>query len=158
MKKKEKLEPCKLNDVLDHSLSAVSQKAKRHETQIIKNIDKNIELSCDPQELSKVLTHLIDNSCDAIKDEYHKWVEVKSHEDSENLILSVIDSGEGISHEITNSIMEPYFTTKERGSGLGLSDSKSILEAHNSSLEYDYDADNTKFDIKIPKELLKESA
>ncbi len=156
----EALKPSNLNEILDDSLSIVSSKIKESGAEIIINIDKSIEIFCHPGELSQVLINLVGNSCDAIKKEDERWVEIKSEETSEYFIVSVIDSGNGISHKIASKIMDPFFTTKDigQGTGLGLSISKGLLKSQKAELEYDYECENTKFDIKIPKSLLKRSA
>jgi signal transduction histidine kinase len=67
-------------------------------------------------------------------------------------IMTFTDSGSGISLEIQNKIMLPFFTTKEvgKGTGLGLSISKSIIEKLNGKFYYDSENKNTCFIIELP--------
>ena len=103
--------------------------------------------------ISQVLINLIKNSCDAISNLDERWISVECLvEDSSNLIIKVIDSGNGIPDEMASKILLPYFTTKEvgKGTGLGLSLSRNIIEGHQGTLEIDMKAVNTTFIIKLP--------
>ena len=70
----------------------------------------------------------------------------------ELLEISVVDSGNGITEEIAQKIMQPFFTTKEvgKGTGLGLSISRGILEKHGGELYPDIKSLNTRFVIQLP--------
>ena len=56
---------------------------------------------------------------------------------STNVIVEVIDNGEGIPHEYQARIFEPFFTTKQDGNGLGLSAARRLANAHNGDLIVD---------------------
>ena len=73
-------------------------------------------------------------------------------EDQKFIVVDVVDSGKGISHDICVNLMKPFYTTKVagKGTGLGLSISKGIIESHNGSFYYDSQSPNTKFAFKIP--------
>jgi PAS domain S-box-containing protein len=111
-----------------------------------------IPLYCRETEILQVLTNLILNSCDAVADLSDRWVEIKIEDSPGSIVLSVIDSGPGISEEIIERIMEPFFTTKAhgKGTGLGLSIAKSIVAGHNGTLKVDRLCPHTKFDIVLP--------
>ena len=93
------------------------------------------------------------NSSDAIKNDQVKWIRVSVIESQYSISICVTDSGKGLSRELGAKIMQPFFTTKEKGagSGLGLSISKSILKANFGLLEINYQSPNTQFMIKLPK-------
>ncbi|RZA04517.1 MAG: HAMP domain-containing histidine kinase, partial [Proteobacteria bacterium] len=67
--------------------------------------------------------------------------------------IRVIDSGEGISPEIYRKIFQPFFTTKEigKGTGMGLSISLGIAEAHHGRLYIDESSPNTCFVLELPQ-------
>ena len=64
-------------------------------------------------------------------------------------ILKFIDSGEGISDENPNKIFEPLFTTKQKGTGLGLASCKNIIEQHLGEISVQNKP--TTFTIVLPK-------
>ena len=111
-----------------------------------------IPLYCRETEILQVLTNLILNSCDAVSELSERWVEIKIEDSSRNTIVSVIDSGLGISDDIVERVMEPFFTTKAhgKGTGLGLSIAKSIVAGHSGTLQLDRHSPHTKFDIILP--------
>jgi PAS domain S-box-containing protein len=111
-----------------------------------------IPLYCRETEILQVLTNLILNSCDAVSELSERWVEIKIEDNSRSTIISVIDSGLGISDDIVERVMEPFFTTKAhgKGTGLGLSIAKSIVAGHSGTLQIDRLSPHTKFDIILP--------
>ena len=108
---------------------------------------------CRPNEVSQVLLNLLNNSYDAVEELEDKWIQVVTSIKNDKVCISVIDSGNGISQEIANEIMQPFFTTKPigKGTGLGLSISKNLLESQQGELIIDHESANTKFDILLPK-------
>lgn len=113
---------------------------------------EDIELSCNLIQIEQVLVNLINNSIDAIISNKHKWIKLEAVLESGFVKISVTDSGDGISKEIAEKIMQPFFTTKEigKGTGLGLSISKGIIEQHCGFFYPDQDFKNTRFIIELP--------
>ncbi len=103
-------------------------------------------------QISQVLINLVNNAADAISALGEKWVRVKIEADHEQVQITVSDSGPGISAEIRNKMMQPFFTTKEigKGTGLGLSISLGIINDHGGVLVYDDKARTTTFRITLP--------
>ena len=112
--------------------------------------DKFIEAL--PSQIIQVLINLIVNSSHAINGHDQKWIRLETQCNSNFIQFKVIDSGNGISKEIQEKIMAPFFTTKEvgKGTGLGLSISQRIAHYHGGSLELDTDSRNTTFILNIP--------
>jgi signal transduction histidine kinase len=118
----------------------------------VPEIPADLVISCRSVQLAQVLVNLLSNAFDAVVAAPARWVKIDAHRDAAWLELSVTDSGEGISAEARERLFEPFFTTKgpDRGTGLGLSLSKSIVEAHHGTLELDDDAPHTRFVIRVP--------
>ncbi|MBG08700.1 MAG: hypothetical protein CME68_08075 [Halobacteriovoraceae bacterium] len=117
---------------------------------------KNEPLVCSKVPLTQVIVNILTNAYDFIKNLDNKWIKITVEKTDEVFIFSIIDSGEGIPFENRDRIFEPFFTTKELGDGqgLGLSIAVGIVEKqHNGSLEVDGDCENTKFVMKIPRDL-----
>ena len=91
------------------------------------------------QQLEQVLINLISNACQALNDKAKSVVVKTSYDEQRNRILiAVRDEGAGIPPEYLNRITEPFFTTKQNqgGTGLGLSVSYGIVEAHGGELNF----------------------
>lgn len=121
-----------------------------------KNISLNLELyddelyiNGDYGRLTQVLINIIKNSIEAISNKGK--IIVKTSLEKNNIIIKVIDDGEGISKEKIDKIKEPFYSTKQNGSGLGVSLSQEIIKKHNGKISYDSIKDiGTTVTISIP--------
>ncbi|MDX2086512.1 MAG: ATP-binding protein [Kofleriaceae bacterium] len=118
----------------------------------VADIPSDLVIDCRSVQLSQVLVNLLGNAYDAVVSTTAPWVRIDVDATDGWLELSVTDSGSGIPVEARPRLFEPFFTTKgpERGTGLGLSLSKTIVEAHNGTLELDVEVPNTRFVIRVP--------
>ena len=109
--------------------------------------DKGIEFVYDSDKIEIVFDNLLNNSIQAINDDGEITIRFI---DLENEVeIEVEDSGDGISDEIISKVFEPLFTTKKKGTGLGLASCKSIVEQHGGSISVRNKP--TIFTIKLPK-------
>jgi PAS domain S-box-containing protein len=85
----------------------------------------------------QLFLNLISNALDALEDSKKKKVVVKAEKESENLLLSIIDSGCGIPPDLKEKIFDPFFTTKPpgKGTGLGLATSWKIVTSQNGHIQ-----------------------
>ena len=96
----------------------------------------DISVEADEAQLSQVLINLIKNAMYAVKDVADPRVSVRAHYlQNGRCEVEVIDNGPGIPPEIMEQIFIPFFTTKENGSGIGLSLSRQIMKNHGGSIE-----------------------
>ena len=96
------------------------------------------------------LKNVIQNAIQASEFDAKVLVEIKP--EGKDIIFSVHDKGKGISNELKEKIFEPFFTTKAGGTGLGLAVVKSIIEAHQGTVEAkDEVPQGLCIDIRIPK-------
>lgn len=103
-------------------------------------------------QMGQVLMNLISNSIDAIANLEERWISLEIGKAQQSLVLKLSDSGRGISSAIAQNMFTPFFTTKTigKGTGIGLSTSKRIIEEHGGSIEIDTSVPHTTFVIKIP--------
>jgi signal transduction histidine kinase len=87
----------------------------------------------DPSQIGQVLDNLLTNAYQAMPEGGKLSIEAKVEED--RLLVSITDTGTGISQENIERLFEPLFTTKARGTGLGLAVSKNLVEANGGSIE-----------------------
>jgi signal transduction histidine kinase len=104
-------------------------------------------------QISQVLVNLINNSVDAISALPAKWIKLDINVSYDNVVFTITDSGSGISLDLQEKIMRPFFTTKgaSKGTGLGLSISKSIIEQHEGSFRYNEHSSHTQFIFTLKK-------
>ena len=90
-------------------------------------------LNADRMQLKQVLSNLLTNAVQAVGDKGHVVLMVNSQNDSDN--LKIVDTGPGVPEEVRETIFEPLFTTKAKGTGLGLWISKEIIFRHKGILK-----------------------
>lgn len=98
----------------------------------VDTIDDELFINGDYNRLSQVLVNILKNSIEAKA----KKIILRTHLTNQALEVFVDDNGEGMDNEIATKIYEPFYTTKPRGSGLGVSLSNEIITAHQGTLEY----------------------
>jgi signal transduction histidine kinase len=108
---------------------------------------KDVNIDCDAIKLDAVFINLIINSIQAMHN--GGKIEIKISEQNNLVILKFIDSGEGIPDENISKIFEPLFTTKQKGTGLGLASCKNIIEQHQGEISVKNNP--TTFTIILPK-------
>jgi len=111
--------------------------------------NRDISIDCDSVKLDAVFINLIINSIQAMNKGGN--IEIKISEQDNLAILKFVDSGEGISDENISKIFEPLFTTKQKGTGLGLASCKNIVEQHQGTISVTNNP--TTFTIVLPKVL-----
>ncbi len=135
-------------DVVKHSLDIFTE-------DYIYYIPKETELFAylDKTQLIRILTNLIKNATQAIKEnEPNPRIEVKVTSDGNNVKITVSDNGKGIIAKNKELIFEPKFTTKTSGMGLGLPMIKNIIEAYDGSINFtSTEGIGTIFTVILPK-------
>ncbi|MFA4924017.1 MAG: ATP-binding protein, partial [Ignavibacteriaceae bacterium] len=96
---------------------------------------ENMEIIIDPDLLEHVLINLVNNSTYALRETEGGKIQLTAEiNERGRAILKVIDNGCGISEDVLDKVFVPFFTTKQEGSGIGLSISQSIIRAHGGNI------------------------
>ena len=116
--------------------------------------DKDVNINCDPLKIDAVFINLIINAIHAMPNSGGK-ISINIIEQKDNVKIEFTDSGDGIPEHIIDKIFEPLFTTKQKGTGLGLASCKNIVEQHQGMISAKNNP--TTFTIEMPK-LLSQKA
>ena len=157
-----KFEKGDLNKEVKHSVELLKEDFEDENIKIIYDLDENLPVfEFDKNLIRQVVFNLVLNSLDALKEKGGKdrYLKIQTRyikSKNENIVrLSIEDNGIGIKEEYKEKIFKPFFTTKQKGTGLGLPMVYKIIYSHNGfinmSSEY---KKGTKFDINFK---LKES-
>lgn len=113
------------------------------------HLDLNIlpDLFLDSQEIRQLILNLVHNSLDSMPP--HTNITIKSFMENKQVVLAVQDEGTGIPPECIEKLGTPFFTTKEKGTGLGLAVCYSIAARHKATIEFDTGPHGTTFFIKF---------
>jgi two-component system sporulation sensor kinase A len=107
------------------------------------------EVRMDAEKMKRVFVNLIRNAVDAMPQGGD--LTIQSKESNGNLQVSFSDTGGGITEEVASRMWTPFFTTKAKGVGLGLSISKRVVEAHKGHISYETKVGKgTTFVVTIP--------
>ncbi|QGY46784.1 DUF4154 domain-containing protein [Maribellus comscasis] len=145
------LEHLDINESLDMSLLLLKNKYKNH-VKIVKDYDKELPvLGCYPGKINQALLNILSNAIDAISESGRIWL--KTFKQDNEIVISIKDSGAGISDELKEKIFDPFFTTKPvgKGTGLGLSITYGIINDHRGRIKVNSDkGEGTEFLIFLP--------
>ena len=144
--------PGQLNDVLEKSAQIYSE-TQTH-IKFVVQLDKQLpEFKFDPDQLKRVFVNLIDNAVAAVQNTAGAMIKIQTEYNKVQQVLkiSIADNGVGIAPRDKVRVFEPYFSTKEKGTGLGLPIVKSIIEDHGGIIRaLDNEPTGTKMYIEIP--------
>lgn len=90
----------------------------------------------DQTQIEQVLINLLQNAIQALEDAEEKKITLRAFiDEAGKIIIEVSDTGKGIEEEALGKIFIPFFTTKKKGSGIGLSLSKQIMRRHKGNIQ-----------------------
>ena len=114
----------------------MEEEISENKVNFVTNIEpENIEVSADEQLVEQVIINLIRNSMHALDGRKDPTIELKTYYNKRGRVtIQVADNGTGILPEVLDKIFIPFFTTKQSGSGIGLSLSRQILRLHNGTI------------------------
>ena len=96
---------------------------------------QDITLWGDPRLIEQVLINLVTNSIYALRTVSHPRITLRGYSHQEQTMIEVIDNGVGIEPDKLDQIFVPFFSTKEQGSGIGLSLSRHIMTLHRGTIK-----------------------
>ncbi|MEQ9439147.1 MAG: ATP-binding protein [Cyclobacteriaceae bacterium] len=95
---------------------------------------EDLSLFIDYQQIEQVLINLLTNSMHAVVGKPEPMIMLKAYALTDKTVLEVTDNGEGIPVDKLDEIFVPFFSTKEKGSGIGLSLSRNIMTLHGGNI------------------------
>ena len=101
-----------------------------------KIIDDEIYINADYNRLTQVLVNILKNSVEALDNKKSPTIKVWTEKNKNKIKIHIKDNGIGIKKENITKINEPFFTTKQKGTGLGVSLSNEIVKAHKGKVKY----------------------
>lgn len=125
-----------INHVVNEVAHFLETQIKDQQVTLRYQLEDNLPpVLADIIQLEQVLINLLKNAIESMADSQEQILTISSRRiNSEHIEVCVIDSGHGISEDKLKRIFNPFYTTKESGMGMGLSISRSIIEAHDGKL------------------------
>ncbi len=149
---KSEIKKFKLIDLIKETIILTKSESKFYRPEVIAdNSVKDYVIESNPTLLSQVIFNLIVNSSQALRNYYEDntgkiTIYLKREE---HIIIEVADNGPGVSNEIHELMFNPFVTTKEKGTGLGLTICKNITQKLGGELSYSNKKSGASFTIRI---------
>ena len=143
------LETCDLARLIEEVLDFNEPEAQKQEIQVIRELQELYPIELDREQFKQALLNLIINANQAMEDGGKLIVRAKPL--NGQIQIDVEDTGKGIPLDRTNKIFDLFFSTKEDGTGVGLTIVKQVIEAHDGHVNVDSKLDHgTTFSILLP--------
>lgn len=145
-----------VNEVIEEMIALLHNEASRYSITIVSELGEQLpKITADRVQLQQVLMNLMLNGIEAMVDRQPPGRLTLKSETAENsqILISISDTGAGLSVEQMDQIFNAFFTTKPHGTGMGLTIARSIIEAHGGRLWANSSSDGgTTFHFTLPGE------
>ena len=141
-----------MKELCNTVISLLAADFKNRKVSVILNIQpEDLQLYCDRQLMAQVLINFLTNSMYALEDQPEARIEVICLENNSRINILVKGNGKGISKEVRSKIFIPFFSTRDNGSGIGLSFSKFVILQHGGRIKVESEIrKGTMFTIDLP--------
>lgn len=128
------LEDVSVKEMLEENVNLLSKEFEKVGVQLRMKAEARLNISIDRKLIDQVLINLLTNARHATEGKEGALVELHAYSNQNQSIIEVKDNGIGIDEVKMDQIFIPFFSTKEHGSGIGLSLSKQIMKKHKGEL------------------------
>ncbi len=141
-----------LASIVDSALTQMKSKLDAAKVAAVRNYITGPTVNADPEKLKSVFVNIIDNAIDAFADVAEgRRLDLYIENGGRQATVRVRDNAHGIPPEKIDRIFNPFFTTKDHGTGLGMAIAKKIVEAHTGTIEVESAVGRgTEFQVTLP--------
>jgi len=146
------LQDVNLDEIIMRNLQFLKPQLEQENVTVRHNIsDRSLQIKADPQLLYRAFLNVIANAMQSMENT-RRLLTIDISDAKESYLVSIQDTGCGIKRENLDRIFDPFFSTKDKGSGLGLSIVRNIVESHNGTVEIEtLEGVGTNVKISLPK-------
>jgi signal transduction histidine kinase len=141
-----------LSGLVNQTLELIRPQAQQQQVSLVvdQSAGRPLVVSLDATRFEQVLLNLVMNGLEAMPDGGTLTLAVDSSEGT--VTVSVADTGSGIPESVQKRILDPYFTTKNEGSGMGLAVCDKIVRQHGGQIKFETGSSGTTFLVSLPVE------
>jgi len=144
-------ERVKINSLIDNALETLSALITQRDIKVVQDIHPDTRyFFVDEQQIEQVLINLLTNAIYALDETENPQISINTYNITNRNAIEIIDNGKGIPISIKKDVFVPFFTTRENGSGIGLSLSKNIIQAHDGMISFSSEEGKTSFIMQFP--------
>lgn len=136
-----------LNVLLETFMPLIESDARESDKNVIFYPSPTPSLFLDEKEIRQLILNLVRNGLEAMQSGGN--LTISTYIENEEVIMAIKDEGKGIRAEALEKIGTPFFTTKDKGTGLGLAVCYSIANRHNATITYETSASGTTFLVRF---------
>ncbi|MCU0255550.1 MAG: ATP-binding protein [Vicinamibacterales bacterium] len=137
------VEPVAMGRVIDDAIAAAESLVPRGRIRVSTDVPPDlVAVEADAQQLRQLVTNLVTNAFEALDGDGRLTLTARHQPGLDagqptpgHVLLDVVDDGPGVPEDVRDRIFSPFFTTKPRGSGLGLSIVRKIVDAHDGRID-----------------------
>ncbi|MFC5466842.1 EAL domain-containing protein [Lederbergia graminis] len=151
------LQKVNIQNIINEVIIILKSEANLRSIKIFQEFQPNLpNISCDMNQIKQVFINIIKNSIEAIPN--GGFVKIKGSVEDGNLVMKIMDNGIGINKERIKRLGEPYYSIKEKGTGLGLMLCYKIVQQHNGSITIkSKENSGTTVEVKLPLSVIQSS-
>ena len=140
-----------MEEIIEKNLSFIRPELEKKGIQVQDNLNgRSFRLRADHDLLYRAFLNILINAIHSMQD--GGTIDIKVEEGRDAYRVEIEDTGCGISKENADKIFNPFFTTKEKGSGLGLSIVRKIIEGHRGTIGIEsIEGQGTKVQVQLPR-------
>jgi len=122
-----------INEILDAALELARDRIELNHIRVDKTYDPNLcRVSVDIEKIKIAFLNIIVNAVEAMNE--HGILKIKTENKDGHCFIQISDNGKGMTKSEFDRLFEPYFTTKQKGNGLGLANSQNIILGHKGNI------------------------
>jgi nitrogen fixation/metabolism regulation signal transduction histidine kinase len=124
-----------LSELINRVITLFSSELERLKIELDQNgVEKKLFAKADAEWLEQVLINIIKNAIEVLEHKDQPKIVINAFQHNQRTTISITDNGGGMEKEVLDKIFIPFFTTKKKGTGIGLSLSRQIMRLHRGSL------------------------
>lgn len=120
-------------EIINDVVSVVGEQARASDISIAVDVPDGLSCFCDRDQFKQALLNIILNAIDAVG--HDGTITITASRGKSGVTVGVTDSGHGMTEDVLKKVFDPYFTTREKGNGLGLSEVHRIVTAHGGAVK-----------------------
>ncbi|TRZ80729.1 MAG: GHKL domain-containing protein [Nitrosopumilales archaeon] len=141
------IKPCLVSQIIANAWSEI--RLPKNKTELQMTYENDVTIDCDQEQIKIAFKNILLNAVQSM--DYQGKINITISEVANRVQVEIEDNGPGISEEILPKIFDPLFTTKQIGTGLGLSSCNNIIKSHRGKISVNTKMDaGTRFTIDLP--------
>lgn len=139
-----------LREMLEQKITFIRPQANSQRVEVeLNECDPMLKISADRGRIEQAVLNLAINALEAMPNGGR--FSISARDEGGDIYLTFADTGTGIPENLRNKVLDPYFTTKGSGTGLGLAFCEKIMRQHNGTIDFKASGEGTTFILKFPK-------